>query len=63
MNLRFVEILFNLLWYLQSWKLCNRKGMDQKKRIDLSKISNIFENMSYGENNYDTAKALVSTDL
>lgn len=34
--------------------------MDQKKKTDVSKILKIFENMSYGENNYETETTVVS---
>lgn len=34
--------------------------MDQTRETDVSKISNIFVKMSYGENKYETKNAVVS---
>lgn len=37
--------------------------MDQKRQIDVSKITKIFEKMSYGENIYETKNGVVSNPI
>lgn len=49
------------LFYFYSWYMGDTVGMDyQKNKIDASILPKIFQEMSYGVNNYETKNGVVS---